>query len=121
MDAWSLQVLLADLGVAYQAALAGAQPTLPKLAVQYSDFAAWQHSQLESGAWKSHAQYWRDQLAGSSQVLDLPSHWPRPQTSSGQGLYVPMTIQPSLRRQLEAVAAQANASPLMLLTAVFQV
>lgn len=121
VDAWSLQVLLADLGSAYQSALAGEQPELPALEVQYSDFAAWQHKQLESGGWQEHVDFWKTQLAGANEVLDLPPVHPRPEDSSGEGYFVPLTISPALRQKLEAVATEARASPLMLLTAVFQV
>ncbi len=121
IDAWSLQILLADLGLAYQSARDGQQPALPELAVQYSDFAAWQHSQLGSSGWQAHLDYWKEQLAGANEVLDLPAAQPRPQASSGEGYFVPMTIRPELRQKLDAVATAAKASPLMLLTAVFQV
>lgn len=121
IDAWSLQVLLADLAAAYHSALAGKQPELPVLEVQYSDFAAWQHKQLESGGWQEHVDFWKTQLAGANEVLDLPAAHPRPEDSSGEGYFVPVTITSALRQKLEAVATEARASPLMLLTAVFQV
>ncbi len=121
IDAWSLQVLLADLGAVYHSVLDGHQPDLPELAVQYSDFAAWQHDQLESGGWQGHIDYWRKQLAGANEVLDLPATQPRPEASSGEGYFVPIRISADLLKQLEAVATEAKASPLMLLTAVFQV
>ena len=121
IDAWSLQILLADLGAAYHSALDRQQPNLSDLSIQYSDFAAWQHSQLETGGWQGHIDYWKTQLAGANEVLDLPATRPRPETSSGEGYFVPMSVDADLLRKLQSVATDAKASPLMLLTAVFQV
>ncbi|KAK9839969.1 hypothetical protein WJX74_001268 [Apatococcus lobatus] len=121
IDAWSLQVLLADLRTAYHSAVTGEEPQLPALEVQYSDFAAWQQQQLKSGGWQEHIDFWKSQLAGCNEVLDLPAAQPRPATSSGEGYFVPMSISSALQQKLEGVAKDAKASPLMLITAIFQV
>ncbi|MEO1590244.1 MAG: condensation domain-containing protein, partial [Cyanobacteria bacterium J06632_22] len=46
-DAWSLDILVQELGTFYRAALMGQQATLPTLPIQYADFALWQRDWLQ--------------------------------------------------------------------------
>ena len=45
-DGWSMGVLISEVGALYAAFLAGRPSPLPKLAIQYADFAAWQRKSL---------------------------------------------------------------------------
>ncbi|MFI9328352.1 amino acid adenylation domain-containing protein [Kitasatospora sp. NPDC052868] len=46
VDGWSLGVLFEDLAAGYEAALAGRDPELPELPIQYTDFAIWDGQEL---------------------------------------------------------------------------
>ena len=49
-DAWSHDLLIGELAACYGATLAGSEPELPALVVQYGDFAAWQRERLDGEA-----------------------------------------------------------------------
>ncbi len=73
-DGWSLGVLVRELALAYAAE--GRPADLPELPLQYADFAAWQRSQLASGALDGQLAEWRRRLAGAP-TLELPTDRPR--------------------------------------------
>ena len=46
-DGWSMGVLVREVSVLYEAFAQGQRPSLPELAIQYADFAAWQREWLQ--------------------------------------------------------------------------
>lgn len=72
IDDWSLGLLVDDLMCAYQAFSKGEPPQLMPLALQYADFAAWQRQYVSGELRQRQLDYWRQQLAGSATLLDLP-------------------------------------------------
>jgi amino acid adenylation domain-containing protein len=76
-DDWSVQVLLSELSTIYNACLTGAQDSLPKLAVQYADYAAWQRRWLAGERLAKQLDYWQSHLRGAPPLLNLPLDRPR--------------------------------------------
>ncbi|GGV19759.1 hypothetical protein GCM10010260_69660 [Streptomyces filipinensis] len=120
-DRWSLAVFLNELSELYEAFAAGRPSPLPELAVQYGDFAAWQHRQLDDGGWRQGLAYWREHLAGAPAVLDLPTDRPRPPVQGFNGGSVPVDLPPALVGELAALAGRHGATAYMALLAVFQI
>ena len=84
-DAWSLAVLVDEIGALYPELLAGRTSPLAELPVQYVDVAAWQRRWLEGEVLARQLSYWRERLGGAPPVLLLPTDRPRPASRSGQG------------------------------------
>jgi len=63
-DGWSYGQFMQDLLVAYRAAHAGAEPTLPPLPLQFSQYARRQRAQESQADYQASLQYWRDALQG---------------------------------------------------------
>ena len=84
-DGWSIGVLVSELGALYAACLTGAPSPLPELAMQYADFAAWQHERLSGERLESELAWWRGRLDGMPRALELPADRPRPAALSGRG------------------------------------
>ncbi|HSJ75160.1 MAG TPA: condensation domain-containing protein, partial [Gemmatimonadales bacterium] len=76
-DGWSEEVFSRELTLLYQALREGKPNPLPPLTVQYADFALWQREWLEAEV-SSGLAYWRQQLAGLPERLELPTDRPRP-------------------------------------------
>lgn len=77
-DAWSNPILMQDLSRAYQNAVQGHSQSLPRPAIQYSDYARWQRQDyLTTAQHAKAARYWRDYLGGEITPLDLPLDRPR--------------------------------------------
>ncbi|WP_447008175.1 amino acid adenylation domain-containing protein [Saccharothrix isguenensis] len=83
-DAWSLSVLLGELGQAYDAASRDGEPDLPALRLQYPDFAVWQRDRMADVS-AGHLDYWSRHLAGAPELLTLPTDRPRPPVVTHRG------------------------------------
>jgi hypothetical protein len=94
-DGWSPSVFFRDLFEFYAARVAGRPPELPKLPIQYADFAAWQRSWFSGERLESELDFWRDELAGL-RTGELPTDRPRPPVQSFAGDLVPFTIDAAL-------------------------
>jgi len=129
-DGWSLEVLTRELSQIYTALHRNSSSTLaslplpesilPDLPVQYADFAAWQRRFLDAEILDRQLLYWREELAGPPPPLELPGDRPRPPRISHRGAHLvrhlPASVGPLLRHR----GAELDATPFMLLLAVFQ-
>ncbi|MEN8656109.1 amino acid adenylation domain-containing protein [Streptomyces sp. 21So2-11] len=119
-DGWSIGVLTRELGELYTAAVAGRDPQLPELPVQYADFAVWQREWLQGEVLERQLGYWRDQLAGL-EPLELPTDFPRPVERTGNGSSFEFDVPDALVTQLRALANSTGTSLYMVLLAAFDV
>ncbi|WP_017578196.1 non-ribosomal peptide synthetase [Nocardiopsis kunsanensis] len=130
VDAWSLSVLTRELGLLYREAVRaeevpgpddlaeGAGLGQPRL--QYADFAAWQDSYLESGAFHEGLEYWKDLLAGA-EPLALPTDRPRRPVRRGRGTVRAFEVPESTLGTVRALEADSGATLFMVLTTAVQV
>src|SRR4029077_7051010 len=84
-DGWSMGVLVGEVTELYTALLTGRAPMLPRLAVQYADYAAWQRSWLRGEVLEAHRDHGRRALAGAREFLALPLDRPRPAVQTYRG------------------------------------
>ncbi|MFM8332764.1 MAG: amino acid adenylation domain-containing protein, partial [Candidatus Methylumidiphilus sp.] len=84
-DGWSVGVLVRDWRHAYAAFSQGRPPSLPPLAIQYSDYAIWQRQWLQGETLQRQLDYWATKLAGLPELLELPTDRPRPPRQSYRG------------------------------------
>ena len=61
---------------------------LPELPIQYVDFAVWQRQWLQGEVLEAQVDYWKERLAGSLPVLELPTDRPRPAIRTYNGANV---------------------------------
>ncbi|MFG1771503.1 amino acid adenylation domain-containing protein [Nocardia salmonicida] len=125
-DGASMAPLAADLVAAYSARVSGAAPSRPPLAVQYADFALWHRELLGTGAEADSVaarqiQYWRENLAGAPDALELPSDRPRPAVQSMRSDDVDFTVDAQTHRALIEFAAANNVSVFMVVHAALVV
>ena len=120
-DGWSMGVLMREIAAFYARETGTDSATLPELAIQYADYAAWQRSKLDGAELERHISYWRDRLTGAPAVLELPSDRPRPATPSYRGAWASRVFPPALLRALEELARKQGNTLFMLLLAAFNV
>jgi amino acid adenylation domain-containing protein/non-ribosomal peptide synthase protein (TIGR01720 family) len=118
-DAWSMEILHAELAASYRAALCGRTPALPELPVQYADFARWQRGWLQGEVLAHQIAYWRERLAGAPAVLELPTDRPRQavQGDRGAGRHLALSAESSDR--VRRLGRQQGATLFMTLLAGF--
>lgn len=84
-DGWSMNVILRELALLYDAAVRGLPSPLAPLEIQYFDFAAWQRQHLAGEVLQRDLDYWKERLADPPPPLDLPTDRPRPALPSFDG------------------------------------
>ena len=90
-DGWSMAVLIRELVALYDAEAAGRAASLPALAIQYADFAAWQDNWRTGGDAANALAFWVRQLADLPR-LELPTDRPRPSVVTYAGATVHTTL-----------------------------
>ncbi|WP_072805089.1 non-ribosomal peptide synthetase [Rhodococcoides yunnanense] len=125
-DGVSMGPLSRDLVAAYAARAHGGRPSWEPLAVQYADFALWQHSVLGSeddqdSVVSRQLDYWRRTLDGLPELLELPTDRPRPARASGRGSVVEFDLQPHELAALRSVAGRHSISVFMLVHAAYAI
>ncbi|HEX8276901.1 MAG TPA: amino acid adenylation domain-containing protein [Longimicrobiaceae bacterium] len=118
-DAWSIGVLLRELGALYEAYSRGEESPLDDLPIQYADFAVWQRERLSGDRLEAQLAYWREQL-GSPPVLELPTDRPRPPAPSFHGGSVGLEISAATAAALRDLARAEGATLFMPLVAAWQ-
>ncbi len=84
-DGWSLGIFMRELGLLYDACVHGREPELPRLALQYGDYAAWQRAWLNGERFDSLLAWWKSQLADLPPALEMPTDHPRPELQTFEG------------------------------------
>ncbi|MGH9867322.1 MAG: non-ribosomal peptide synthase/polyketide synthase, partial [Candidatus Polarisedimenticolia bacterium] len=115
-DGWSLAVMVRELGALYGAFIHGQPDSLPELAVQYADWAAWQRAWLEQGEMDRQLEWWRAEMEGAA-TLTLPGDRPRPARRSFAGATLDVQLDASLTQRLEQLARAEGATLHMALLA----
>ena len=118
-DGWSMGVLLREIAALWKAFSESTPAALPELPVQYADFAVWQRRWLQGEALEAQLAFWRRQLDGAPQVLELPTDRPRPATPSYRGARLPVSLPSSLAAAVRALCQKEGATPFMVLLAAW--
>ncbi|MBV9108279.1 MAG: non-ribosomal peptide synthetase, partial [Gemmatimonadetes bacterium] len=116
-DAWSLRVLIDELGRLYAAFREGRPDPLPPLPIQYADYAAWQRRWVEGEVLEAQASYWAKTLAGAPALLELPTDHPRPSPQDHAGASVGMVLDERLAAGLKALGRRHGTTLFMTLLA----
>ena len=119
-DAWSMGILINEMGLLYAAYSNQERPQLPKLDVQYKDFARWQDRWLQTPEFNEQLGYWQKKLGGELAQLSLPTDFSRPQFQTTSGTFVEMTLDLDSVGRIRQLAQEQHASVYMLLLAVFK-
>jgi hypothetical protein len=120
-DGWSCRVFRNDLTSCYEALSRGQLPGLPDLPVQYADFARYQRAAYSGERRASLLRYWRKQLSGDLQPLDLPTDFPRPAVQSDRGNKFQFELGSGLSESVHEFCHEHDVTLFMLLTAVLKV
>jgi amino acid adenylation domain-containing protein len=120
-DAWSVDVLSAEVRTLLQAFSAGDPSPLPELPIQYADFAVWQRRWLTGEVLERQVRYWKEKLTGAPTLLDLPTDRTRPPVQTFAGSMVPVHVKRHTLEALNALARREGATLFMVLLAAFDV
>ncbi len=116
-DGWSMDVLVRELLAIYQ----GFYNDLPKLPIQYADFAVWQRQWLKGEVLENQLAYWKRQLGSNLPVLKLPTTRPRTEVKTNRGATNSFIIPSNLSKAIKVLSRQESVTLFMTLLASFQV
>ncbi|HJT26684.1 MAG TPA: condensation domain-containing protein, partial [Pyrinomonadaceae bacterium] len=119
-DGWSVGVLLKEVAALYEAYSQGKSSPLPELAIQYADYAIWQRDWLQGKALENQLSYWKQQLAGATNVLELPTDRPRPSTQTFRGAHHTFSLTLELSEKLRELSRDEDVTLFMTLLAAWQ-
>lgn len=119
-DGWSLQILIEELAHCYSSFISNATPSLNELPIQYSDYAIWQRSLLDSGTRAGQLEFWQQKLAGDLAPLDLPADRPRPPVQTSRGATLSFELGADLSRRVHRLSQQHGITHTMTLLGAFQ-
>ncbi|MFI1920288.1 amino acid adenylation domain-containing protein [Nocardia sp. NPDC020380] len=123
-DGSSVVPFVRDLMLAYAARMNGAAPAWTPLAVQYADYALWQHALLgaeddDTSVAAQQLAFWRETLAGLPDQLDLPADHPRPARQSLRGRQIHRQVDTDLHARLIELGRGRGATLFMVVHAAF--
>src|SRR5205807_1205709 len=113
-------VFIPELAALHEAFSSGNPIRLPEMTIQYSDYAYWQREGLQGDVLSEHVAYWKQQLAGSLPVLELPTDRPRPAVQSFRGAMEPFALPESRANELKALSRREGVTLYMTLLAAFK-
>jgi amino acid adenylation domain-containing protein len=120
-DGSSLAIFYRELAAFYDALARGRALALPRLPVQYADFALWQQRALGRGLFAAQANYWRRQLGGHLLRAELPSHRRRPALPTYRGAKVAERLSREVTSALQRLARGKHATLFMVLLAALKI
>lgn len=119
-DTWSVGLLNREIRLYYRAFLEGQPLTLPKLSIQFGDFAIWQRQQLQGELLEHHLAYWKQQLVDLP-VVQLPTGKVRPEVRTFPAARQSFVIGETLTQELKELSRREGATLFMTLLAAFKV
>jgi amino acid adenylation domain-containing protein len=120
IDGLSLGIVVGELAVLYGQVVEG-RGELAAPALQYTDFAAYQHERLKDERLARELVYWRAELAGELPVLELPLDRPRPASRGHRGARQAVTLPAATIDAIAQLARNRGATPFMVLLAAYAV
>ncbi|WAN69458.1 amino acid adenylation domain-containing protein [Moorena producens JHB] len=118
-DGWSMGILIEELSSLYQAFVASEPSPLPELAIQYADFALWQRQWLSGEINENQLNYWKQELEGAPELLQLPTDHPRPHVMSYRGSSESFSLTTELTQKLQQLSRNSGSTLFMTLQAAF--
>ncbi|WP_157639226.1 non-ribosomal peptide synthetase, partial [Burkholderia ubonensis] len=112
-DAWSSGTLIGELAALY------AGQHLPELAVQYADYAVWQHERLASADTHRELALLSASLADAPDQIELPTDRPRPAIQRFDGAVLPFQLNGALADGVRAIAHASGTSMFMVVLAAY--
>ncbi|MEM8778237.1 MAG: condensation domain-containing protein, partial [Cyanobacteria bacterium P01_G01_bin.49] len=126
-DRWSMGIFVREMKSLYEAFSnqeisddKSQQISLPKLPIQYADWAVWQQQYLQKEVLENQKNYWKKQLANLP-FLRLPTDRPRPSIATYKGARQSFKLSQDLSDSLKSLSRQKETTLFTLLLAVFKV
>ena len=119
-DGWSVGIFIREFTEIYTSLIEGREPKLPKLEIQYTDYAYWQREYLKGDLLEDKLKFWKEYLEGVPPLIELPTDKPRPAVQTFNGDLFKFTIPENISKQIKDLSKKENATLFMILLGAFQ-
>ena len=89
------------------------------MSIQYADFAVWQRQWLTGEVLEKQLNYWKQQLAGATPSIEIPTDKPRPSVKSYRGDSKQFEIARNLTEQLNSLSQKLGVTLYQILLASY--
>ncbi len=120
IDAVSAGIFWTELAALYGAYRVGERLKLPELPLQYADYAAAQHEQVQAERREQQLEFWRQYLRGIPGILTLPADQRRTEGRPQLGKHHRMQLSADLSAQLRRIAKDERSTLFVILLAACQ-
>jgi surfactin family lipopeptide synthetase A len=120
-DGWSMRVFIREATSLYAEEVTGRKAELADLRIQYADYSGWQKEWFQGEVLEKEMRYWREQLAGSAEVLELPADRSRVTNRRYSGGHQSLLLPMELSRRLKELSRQENSTLFMTLLSAFKI
>jgi len=120
-DGWSKDVFYQELSTLYNNFNKGKPSPLKPLSIQYVDYTLWQRQWLQGEVLDKQLSYWKEQLSGIPELINLPIDRARPSEEAYKGATFKFKIPASLAEKITKLSETQSTTMFMTLLAVFQV
>src|SRR6267378_4194890 len=111
------QVFLPELADIYRAFSQNEPSPFPEPAIQYADYATWQHEEAKPDLMAGQLTYWERKLGGELPVLEWPSDQFRPAVQTYRGEIQTAVMSKELLQNLKTLGEEQRVSLFMILVA----
>ena len=118
-DGGSVDLLINELSIIYQAQLEGVPHDLPALTVTHGDYAEWYLSWLASTQFEEQLSFWKSCFAGAPPPKALRTDMPRRAGMTGQGSTHWLAVDGVLTQKLRSVASSHEVTLNMLALGIY--
>ncbi|PYC22571.1 non-ribosomal peptide synthetase [Aquipseudomonas alcaligenes] len=119
-DAWSVRVMVEEVGEFYRARQQNRQPFMPPQPLQYSEYAVGQREWLNSEAGARQMAFWRERLGSEQPALSLTPDFPHEAQAARRAAYRKLQVEPALVARLSELAKANGATLFTVLLAALQ-
>ena len=120
-DGWSMSIFFKELSNLYNSFVQGKEGQLEDLEIQYSDYSIWQRQWLQGEILDKQLFYWKNQLNGIQDTIELPKDKLRPKELTYQGGSYYCSISKKTKDKLKGLSQQYQVSLFMVLLSVFKI
>ena len=118
-DGWSSNVFFAELIKLYTAEIKNAETTLTPLAIQYADYSAWQRDQLSGESYEKLLNFWKNNLAGIPELLQIPNQKARTTKQTYKSAVVSVELNTGTTKEFLDHTNKLGLTPFMAFLSVF--
>lgn len=119
-DGWSSDVLVREVTMLYDAYTHGRVSPLPELPIQYADYVVWQREWLSGEVVAAQLDYWKKQLQGKVEPVELPTDRPRSSSRSFRGASQSWAFSAELSQALKTLGRSEGATLFMVVLAALK-